>query len=74
MASQQGAVASGADYDQAVRRRNVPSTTANGGMVDRVEIDEKKTQVKKVRQNLYKCYGHVLALSQRWAVANSATI
>ena len=50
MASKQGAVASGADYDQAIRKRNVPSTTANGGLVDRVELDEKKTQVKKVRK------------------------
>lgn len=53
MASTKGA-ASGADFDQTVRRRNVPSTTPNGGLVDRVEIDEKKTQVKKVRvRNLH---------------------
>jgi len=48
MASTKEAVASGADFEQATRRRNVPSTTPNGGLVDRVEIDEKKTQVKKV--------------------------
>jgi dolichyl-phosphate-mannose-protein mannosyltransferase len=47
-ASQQGVVATGADYDNATRRRNVPSTSANGGSVNRVELDEKKTQVKKV--------------------------
>jgi len=48
MASTKEAVASGADFDQVTRRRNVPSTTTNGGLVDRVEIDEKKTQVKQV--------------------------
>ena len=49
MASEKGAVASGLDFDaQATRRRNVPSTSPNGGLVNRVEIDEKKTQVKKV--------------------------
>ena len=49
MASETGAVASGADYDAtATRRRNVPSNTTNGGIVDRVEIDEKKTKVKAV--------------------------
>jgi dolichyl-phosphate-mannose-protein mannosyltransferase len=49
MASAKGAVASGADFDaQATRRRNVPSTSPNGGSVNRVEIDEKKTQAKQV--------------------------
>lgn len=48
MASEKSAVASGADFDQATRRRNVPSTSANGGLVNRVELDEKKTVVKKV--------------------------
>ena len=49
MASYKGAVASGADFDaQATRRRNVPSTSPNGGLVNRVEIDEKKTQAKQV--------------------------
>jgi hypothetical protein len=49
MASDKGAVASGADFDaQATRRRNVPSTAPNGGLVNRVEIDEKKTQAKQV--------------------------
>jgi dolichyl-phosphate-mannose-protein mannosyltransferase len=49
MASYKGAVASGADFDaQATRRRNVPSTSPNGGLTDRVEIDEKKTQAKEV--------------------------
>jgi hypothetical protein len=53
MASANGAVASGADFDaQATRRRNVPSTSPNGGLVNRVEIDEKKTQVKQVSSYL----------------------
>ena len=52
MASVDHAAASGADYDAHVlRKRNVPSTSANGGLVDRVEIDEKKTQVKQVRSH-----------------------
>lgn len=47
MASTQAA-ASGLDYDaQAARRRNVPSQSTNGGLVNKVEIDEKKTQLKK---------------------------
>lgn len=46
MASAKAAVASGADHAQTTRRRNVPSS--NGGLVDTVEIDDKKTQVKKV--------------------------
>jgi dolichyl-phosphate-mannose-protein mannosyltransferase len=42
--------ASGADFDQqAIRKRNVPSTSVNGEVVNRVEIDEKKTQLKQVR-------------------------
>lgn len=50
MDSTQVGSATGADQDvQAIRRRNVPSTTANGGLVNRVELDEKKTQLKKVR-------------------------
>lgn len=52
MASEKGAVTSGADFDQATRRRNVPSTSPNGGLVDRVEIDDKKTQVKKVSPSI----------------------
>ena len=49
MASDKGAVVSGADFDtQATRRRNVPSTSPNSGLVNRVEIDEKKTQAKQV--------------------------
>ena len=53
MASEKGAVASGADFDaQAARRRNVPSTSPNGGLVNRVEIDEKKRQVKQVSHSL----------------------
>jgi dolichyl-phosphate-mannose-protein mannosyltransferase len=49
MSSEKGAVASGLESDnQSTRRRNVPSTSPNGGMVNRVEIDEKKTQIKKV--------------------------
>ena len=47
--SQRGTVASGADFSaEATRRRNVPSASPNGGMVNRVEIDEKKTQAKQV--------------------------
>jgi dolichyl-phosphate-mannose-protein mannosyltransferase len=50
MASNNAGIASGADYEaQATRRRNVPSTAPSGGLVNRVEVDEKKTQVKKVR-------------------------
>ena len=48
MASEKIAVASGADFDQATRRRNVPSTSPNSGLVDKVEVDDKKTRVKKV--------------------------
>jgi dolichyl-phosphate-mannose-protein mannosyltransferase len=51
MASEKAAVASGADFDQATRRRNVQSTSPGGGIVDRVEIDEKKTRVKKVNSH-----------------------
>ncbi len=48
MASEKAA-ASGLDLEtQATRRRNVPSTSPNGGLVNRVEIDDKKAQVKKV--------------------------
>jgi hypothetical protein len=50
MASDKGVVASGLDSEtQATRRRNVPSTTTNGGMVNKVEADDKKTKAKKVR-------------------------
>jgi dolichyl-phosphate-mannose-protein mannosyltransferase len=49
MSSEKGAVASGLETDnQSTRRRNVPSTSSNGGMVNRVEVDDKKTQIKKV--------------------------
>jgi len=48
MASEKAAVVSGADFDQATRRRNVQSTSPGGGIVDRVELDDKKTRVKKV--------------------------
>ncbi len=49
MASGKGVVASGLESDsQSTRRRNVPSTSASAGMVDRVEVDDKKTQIKKV--------------------------
>lgn len=49
MASEKGAFVSGLDSEtQATRRRNVPSTSPNGGMVDRIEVDEKKIQRKKV--------------------------
>jgi dolichyl-phosphate-mannose-protein mannosyltransferase len=48
MASEKGVVASGLDSDnQSTRRRNVPSTSASGPMVNRVEADDKKTQIKK---------------------------
>lgn len=51
MASNQGAVASGLDSEtQATRRRNVPSTSPSGGLVNKIEVDDKKTQVKKVRR------------------------
>ncbi|KAK0127661.1 Protein O-mannosyltransferase 2 [Cadophora gregata f. sp. sojae] len=51
MASEKGAVASGLDAEtQATRRRNVPSNSANGGLVDRIEIDDKKMQKKKPEQ------------------------
>jgi dolichyl-phosphate-mannose-protein mannosyltransferase len=47
MASEKGAVASGLDLDsQSTRRRNVPSTSSNGGQLNKVEIDNKKTQAK----------------------------
>jgi dolichyl-phosphate-mannose-protein mannosyltransferase len=50
MASEKGVLASGLESDsQSTRRRNVPSTSPNGGMVNRVEIDDKKIQMKKVR-------------------------
>ena len=52
MDSTQLGSATGADQDvQAIRRRNVPSSTANGALVNRIELDEKKTQLKKVRFN-----------------------
>jgi dolichyl-phosphate-mannose-protein mannosyltransferase len=50
MASEKGVLASGLESDsQSIRRRNVLSTSPDGGMVNRVEIDDKKTQIKKVR-------------------------
>jgi hypothetical protein len=49
MASSTTGITSGADFDsQATRRRNVPSTSPSGGLVNREEIDKKKTQVKQV--------------------------
>lgn len=52
MASSTTGIASGADFDsQATRRRNVPSTSPSGGIVNRVETDEKKTQVKQVSRD-----------------------
>lgn len=49
MASEKGVVASGLESDsQSTRRRNVPSASANGAMVNRVEVDDKKTQIKEV--------------------------
>ena len=56
MASEKGVLASGLESDsQAARRRNVPSTSSNGGTVNRVEIDDKKTQIKKVRPEQMTC-------------------
>jgi dolichyl-phosphate-mannose-protein mannosyltransferase len=47
MASEKGTVVSGLDLDsQSTRRRNVPPTSPNGGQVNKVEIDNKKTQAK----------------------------
>jgi hypothetical protein len=52
MASDKAAVASGLDNEsQATRRRNVPSSTTNGDVANKVEIDNKKTTAKKVRMN-----------------------
>jgi hypothetical protein len=48
MASSQGVVASGADYEQVARRRNVPSTPSTGGQGKSMEIDDKKKQAAKV--------------------------
>jgi dolichyl-phosphate-mannose-protein mannosyltransferase len=49
MANNHEGLASGADFDaQTTRRRIVPSTSSPEAVVDRVEIDNKKTQVKKV--------------------------
>ncbi|KAM0162273.1 hypothetical protein ACHAPG_001971 [Botrytis cinerea] len=50
MASDKTAVASGADHTQTTRRRNVPSS--NGSLVNTVEVDDKKTQVKKGKLSL----------------------
>ncbi|RDW83200.1 PMT-domain-containing protein [Coleophoma crateriformis] len=53
MASGTAPVASGADYDEnAARRRNVPSNGSNGAMANNMEVDEKKTQIKKKEQTL----------------------
>lgn len=60
MASEKGTVASGADYEQATRRRNVASTSPNGGIVDRIEIDDKKTRVvRKVGWVLFQDLGRM---------------
>ena len=49
MASNNEGVASGADFDsQATRRRNVPPSSPSVGLVNRIEVDDKKTQIKKV--------------------------
>ncbi|PMD56440.1 glycosyltransferase family 39 protein [Hyaloscypha bicolor E] len=53
MASEKGVLASGLESDsQSIRRRNVLSTSPDGGMANRVEIDDKKTQIKKKEQTL----------------------
>jgi hypothetical protein len=49
MAASKGAVASGADLDQTTRRRNVQASTPSSGAANQVEVDDKKTQSKKVR-------------------------
>lgn len=48
MATDRTVVASGADYETTARRRNVPTQAADGLVVDKVEIDNKKEQVKQV--------------------------
>jgi dolichyl-phosphate-mannose-protein mannosyltransferase len=49
MASNNAGAASGVDFDiHATRRRNVPSSSPSVGLVNRVEVDDKKTQIKKV--------------------------
>ena len=49
MASKSVGVSSGTDVDaQAARRRNVPSSSPSNELPGRVELDAKKTQVKKV--------------------------
>lgn len=49
MAGEKGTVASGLEAEAAAaRRRNVPSSSANGTTVSEVEVDDKKTQAKKV--------------------------
>jgi hypothetical protein len=49
MASNNAGFASGAVVDgQAMRRRNVPSSSPSVGLVNRVEVDDKKTQIKEV--------------------------
>jgi hypothetical protein len=67
MASDKGAVASGADFESTARRRNVPSTSPNGGLVNRVEIDEKKAQVKKVSDYNSARYGQCCMLQSKTA-------
>jgi hypothetical protein len=58
MASSTTGIASGADFDsQTTRRRNVPSTSPSGGLMNRVEIDEKKTQVKQVSRGGFATQG-----------------
>lgn len=59
MASEKGAVTTGLESDsQSTRRRNVPATSSNGGFVNRVEVDDKKTQIKKV--SLWLLYNKLL--------------
>lgn len=41
-------VASGAEYESAARRRNVGPPATNTLVVDKVEVDNKKEQIKKV--------------------------
>jgi hypothetical protein len=48
MATDKPVLASGAEYESAARRRNVGPPATNTLVVDKVEVDEKKQQVKKV--------------------------
>lgn len=64
MASEKPVVASGAEYESAARRRNVGPPATNTLVVDKVEVDNKKEQVKKVwycRITKKNCTGRFIA-------------